>query len=1020
LGYERLERVESRGHFAVRGGLVDVFPMTAQFPVRIEFWGDEIDSIRAFEPDSQRSVERLSECTIGPAREFLLSEMDLSAPLAAIERSAGRQAERLQKLGHQELADSLLARTGEHLARLVEWAGAGFAGVDQYKPFFYPQLATLFSYVSQGVVVLDEPARVREHLHAFMNEFGERQAMLLERGRSLPDEAKIYCDWPDFLAEAKAHPVLYLSALNQRAQGMEPEHVVHAKTRQPESFHGQLERLLDEVKRWRDERYSVCIVLSTPERTQRLGELLDGEGLPSVVAGEVNGQLKSGNIVLTTGALESGSEYADSRLVVLTDHEVYGRMKRRRRASSDDERRPHVVSDFRELKAGDFVVHINHGVGKYIGVETLTIGGVHKDFLVVKYAGEDKLFVPTDQVDMLQTYVGVESQEPKLNKLGGGDWARVKKRVKESVRELAEGLLQLYAEREAAQGHAYPADSPWQKEFEDAFPYEETPDQLRAIREVKHDMESTRPMDRLLCGDVGYGKTEVAIRAAFKAVQDGQQVAVLVPTTILAQQHGRTFIDRFEGYPVTVKVISRFQSAAEQKRVIQGLADGSVDIVIGTHRLLSKDVTFKALGLVVVDEEQRFGVQQKERLKELRKEVDVLTLTATPIPRTLHMAMAGARDMSVIETPPEDRYPIRTYVVEYNEEIIREAIMRELAREGQVYFVYNRVRQIEHMLRRLNDLVPEARVGVAHGQMSEDQLERIMLEFLEGEYDVLLCSTIIETGMDIANVNTLIIYEADRLGLAQLYQLRGRVGRSNRVAYAYFTYHRDKVLSEEAEKRLHAIKEFTDLGSGFKIAMRDLEIRGAGSILGAEQHGHIAAVGFEMYCRLLEDSVRELQGKSVAQLPEPVIDLKLEAYIPDDYIEDTVQKVELYKRVLGVRSLEGADELEEEVRDRFGEVPKAVHNLVDVARLKVAARHLGVAQIDQERDEVIVKLHTGLGLPADGWNPLIRQHRGRLQIQSGRNAQVKLKTRGLDPAQLVQSLRGALEDVAAHWERLGR
>ncbi|HEX6971939.1 MAG TPA: transcription-repair coupling factor, partial [Limnochordia bacterium] len=763
VGYAREEKVEGKGQFSLRGGILDVFPVTQERPLRIEFFDNEIESIRTFDPVSQRSLEAQQRAALPPAREFLVPAEGIEAGLGELWRRTRAQMQRLERGGRARVAEEMGRRIAEHVERFREQGY--FPGAEQYKPFFFDGLATLVDYMPRGSIVVDEPARVREHLSAFHTEFAERHAVLLEKGRVLPEEASIFADWHDLYRELQRRPLLHFSSLSRRVQGMVIDTEIHIPSRPPEVFHGQMDRLIKAVARWRDERYRVLVLLSTPERGERLAEALREEELPVVVAERVDGQLRPGSVVIATGSLATGGEFPSYKTVILTDTEVFGRPKRRRRVRTDENGRR--VVDFGDLRAGDFVVHINHGIGQYLGVETLEIGGMHKDYLVVKYAGEDKLYVPTDQIDVLQKYIGVEGQPPKLYKLGGNDWARVKKRVKESVRDMAQGLLRLYAEREAMPGHAFAPDTVWQQQFEETFPYEETPDQARAIEEVKADMERPRPMDRLLCGDVGYGKTEIAIRAAFKAVMDGRQVAVLVPTTILAQQHGRTFAERFEGYPITIRVLSRFESPAEQRAVLKGLENGTVDIVIGTHRVLSKDVRFKDLGLIVIDEEQRFGVAQKERLKELKKNVDALTLTATPIPRTLHMSLVGVRDMSVIETPPEDRFPIRTYVLEYDEELVREAILREMAREGQVYFVYNRVQAIDRMAARLMEVVPEARIAVAHGQMDEDDLEKVMIDFLAGEYDVLVCSTIIETGMDISNVNTLIVYDADQLGLAQ-------------------------------------------------------------------------------------------------------------------------------------------------------------------------------------------------------------------------------------------------------------
>jgi transcription-repair coupling factor (superfamily II helicase) len=1013
MGYRRVERVEAAGQFSIRGGIIDVFPFTIVQPVRIELFDDEVDSIRLFNPLNQRSTESVSQVRLTPAREFLYPPEDRQMVLEKIRTAVHSQAAKLRRIERHEEAQNLLNRAETHLEKMAE--GIFFEGIDQYKPFFYPKLATLADYLpARSPIFIDEPGRVTEHAEAIEHEYAERQALLLEKGRNLPEEELIYCKWHELIKEIRKHSTVFFTGLMKRTPGFDPVRVVSIPSRTPEQFNGKLDHLAVEAEKWRRSHFYVCFVISTEQRGRRLVEVFRDEDVDAVFAPELNGALSRGKIVVTTGQLETGCDLPSIGMVVLTDAEVFGRQKRRRR-SRHEEHKGAFISDFSDLKPGEYVVHENHGIGKYLGVDTLVISGVHKDYLVVQYQGEDKLYVPTEQVHLLQRYIGVEGQPPKMFKLGGTEWARVKKKVKESVQEMAQGLLRLYAERESIPGYAFSPDTVWQQQFEDAFPYQETPDQLRAIEEVKRDMQRPRPMDRLLCGDVGYGKTEVAVRAAFKAVMDGKQVAVLVPTTILAQQHGRTFQERFNSYPIKIRVLSRFQSQAEQSVIVKGLASGDVDIVIGTHRLLSKDLKFHDLGLMVVDEEQRFGVMQKERLKEIARNVDVLTLTATPIPRTLHMSLVGVRDMSVIETPPEDRFPIRTYVVEYDEELVREAILREMGRNGQVYFVYNRVQTIERMAARLQDLVPEARIAIAHGQMDEDELEDVMLGFLEHEYDVLLCTTIIETGMDISNVNTLIIYDSDYLGLAQLYQLRGRVGRTNRVAHAYFTYRRDKVLSEDAEKRLQAIKEFTELGSGFKIAMRDLEIRGAGNLLGAEQHGFIASVGFELYCKLLEESIKELRGEIVTQPPDPVIDLTIDAYIPDEYVADSQQKVELYKKVIAVRTKDDAQDLEDEIMDRFGVLPKAVGNLLAIARIKALAKDIGISAISTERDGVALKLHTGLSMPRDVANHLSRRFRGQVLILPTKANQVKLRTRGLTQEQMSALIEAVLSEIQLAW-----
>jgi len=985
LGFERVAQVEQYGQFSIRGGILDIAPFHNSRPVRIELFGDEVDSIRIFDFVTQKSLENIPEVTVRAARETLYDPDKLEQIKESIWAEVQIQSERLYKLNLAQEADDLLAQGARHLEAFDQQGY--FPGIEQYKGFF-GEIATLLDYLpTDTLLVLDEPVRLKEAAVNASMEIGENFGQLLKRGRILSSLGDLFLDWNTLFAKFQEHNPIYLSVLGKRVAGMEALPSAAVNLRMPEHFAGSIERMLRRVKHLRKEHYRILILVSAKERGMRLLELLHDDDIPAVYVDELKNELQIGSCVITTGSLETGFEFPSFKLAVLTELELYGRQKRRARPAKVEEG---LRLTPQELRVGDYVVHINHGIGQYMGIEALQVDNRSKDYLYIRYAGEDRLYVPTDQIHLLQRYIGLEEGAPRLSKLGGNEWARVKKRAKESVQEMAEGLLKLYAEREAVEGFAFPEDTPWQRDLENSFPYQETPDQIQAIHAVKRDMEKPRPMDRLLCGDVGYGKTEVAIRAAFKAVSSSKQVAVLVPTTILAQQHHRTFVERFENFPINIAVVSRFQSQAEIAKTLRGLKQGSVDVIIGTHRLLSKDVTFKDLGLVIVDEEQRFGVAQKERLKELSTNVDVLTLSATPIPRTLHMAMVGVRDMSVIETPPEDRYPIRTYVVEYDEQLIRQAILRELARQGQVYFVHNRVQSIDYVYSELSELVPEARIAVAHGQMDESVLERVMLDFYNGEFDVLLCTTIIETGMDIGNVNTLIVDNADYLGLAQLYQLRGRVGRTNRVAYAYFTHRKDKILTEEAEKRLAAIREFTELGSGIRIAMRDLEIRGAGNLLGPEQHGFIASVGFELYCKLLEDAIKEIKsaGKPQAAPPEPVLDLQVDAYIADSYVAEPARKVELYQKIIALGSLEECDDLEEEIQDRFGDLPDAVRNLLQIARIKILARLLGLASIAVRGTKFQLKFLAGLGIDANKYAALHGKYRGKITYRHGRVGQL--------------------------------
>ncbi|WP_066634305.1 transcription-repair coupling factor [Desulfolucanica intricata] len=941
-GYERVDPVEGHGQYSVRGGILDVYPMTSSRPVRIEFFDDEVDSIRLFEPNTQRSVENLRKVEIFPAREMIV---ETGLWQLAYKRIVSEYQKQKQKLSQAGAAEAL-----QNISRLEEVLdyinhSTYFEGIEQYLPYFYEETVSLLDFFNQNsLVLIDEPVRVKESVEAIHRERAETYADLLRIGRVLPLQYKGYLNWSELYNQLELFRTVFFSFLPRQSEAIKPQKCVNFPVKAMQGFFGKINLLVEALLHWKKAKYRIVLLVNSIEKAKQLTSALKDHQIDAYQVKNIKQELQPGKVIVTGGHLTGGFEFTSGKLVVITELEMYGQ---RKKPSKQRQRVQDKIELFADLKTGDYVVHVNHGIGRYEGIVQLTIGEVKRDYLLVKYAGEDKLYVPTDQVEMIQKYLGSEAGSPKLSRLGGAEWSRVKSKVKEAVKEMAQELLALYATRETISGHAFSKDTVWQQEFEAAFPYDETPDQLRAIDEVKADMERARPMDRLLCGDVGYGKTEVALRAAFKAVMDSKQVAVLVPTTILAQQHYNTFQERFAKYPVSIAMLSRFRTPREQRRIIQELAEGRVDIVIGTHRLVQDDIRFKDLGLLVVDEEQRFGVSHKEKLKQMRENVDVLTLTATPIPRTLHMSLVGVRDTSLLETPPEDRFPVQTYVLEEEAVIIREAIRRELGRGGQVYYVHNRVADLDQLAAWVTSLVPESKVAVAHGQMKEDRLERVMLDFMSQKYNVLVCTTIIETGLDIPNVNTLIVKEADHMGLAQLYQLRGRVGRTNRLAYAYFTFRRDRVLSEVAEKRLAAVREFTAFGSGYKIAMRDLEIRGAGNILGPEQHGHIAAVGFDLYCRLLEDAVREAKGGEEAKLVDTVVELPVTAYIPDEYVPDTSQKVELYKRMANVSDVKQLSELEDELIDRFGDLPEAVVNLLVVARIKTYARNLKIKGVSR-------------------------------------------------------------------------
>ncbi len=986
-GYERVPTVDSPGGFAVRGGVLDVYPFTWSEPVRAEFFGDRLESLRHFDPGTQRSTSSLDRADVAPASEFLPSGDRVDRAIREIEAEMRRSVAKLQAAGLIDEAQRLGDRVSEHLDRM---RGGDYHALESYQRFFYPDAVTLMDYLPQDCLVAwDEPSRLKETAGGLVNMQAERHKQLLESGGALPRQVETVWDYDHLLSRARRLRLLHFSLILRRTGIGQPDGLVALTARPMAGFHGQWGLLTGEIRRLRTEGRIVALTLGNEGRAERIADALGAEGI-TVTRRDPGATTLAPSTYVFARTLESGFVVPALNLAVITENEISGKPVRRPRQRQY--KAGQRISSYLDLKVGDFIVHVNHGIGRYLGVTSLEVEGVRRDYLFIKYAGEDRLYVPTDQVEQIQRYVGGEAQEPKVNKLGGTEWSRTKNRVRESVREMAQQLIALYATREVAVGHGFAADTPWQGEFEEAFPYEETPDQLRSVAEIKADMEKPKPMDRLLCGDVGYGKTEVAVRAAFKAVMDGKQVAVLVPTTILAQQHYNTFRERFAESPVTIELMSRFRSPAQQRRTAAGLRSGRVDIVIGTHRLLSEDIKFGGLGLLVVDEEHRFGVAQTERIKQIRKTVDVLTLSATPIPRTLHMAMAGVRDMSLIETPPEDRFPVQTYVLEYSDELVRDAILREMARGGQVFYVHNQVRSIDRVAQRLARLVPEARITVGHGQMAEEQLEQVMISFLEREFDILLCTTIIESGLDMPNVNTLIVEDSDHLGLAQLYQLRGRVGRSSRLAYAYFTYRRDKVLTEQAEKRLDAVRQFTELGSGFKIALRDLEIRGMGNLLGAEQHGFMVAVGLDLYVQLLQEAIADLRGERPdEEEPQAAVELPVDAYLPDEYVSDPGHKVDIYRRLATLRVPGGVDDIREELKDRFGALPAEVENLLQVTRLRVLATRCGIASIVRGGDGVYCRFGQPKRLSGERLVHYVNQHKDQLTLRARREVSLRIR-----------------------------
>lgn len=984
LGYERVEKVETKSEFSVRGGIVDLFPLTSEIPYRLEWFDDEIDSIRSFDTVDQRSIDKLDRITILPCREAIAEERRY--------RNAAQHAfellqEQLTKMTDRTAKEELSSRLSHEIEQLRE--GQYFQGIFKYISLLYPERHTLLDLVPEdSVFLIDEPLRLLETSKQIEREEAEMMTSLLADGKSLP--VFVLSKPYESLLPASSFPIVYLSLFLRQIPHTQPRNIANFVCRAMQSFHGQMNLLKSEVERWEKSGTNVVLLANGAERVDRLKRILRDY------------EIKEPHII--QGNLQAGFEFPTAQLVVITEGEMFSQRQRKVRKLDRKVENAERIRSYTELNVGDYVVHVNHGIGKYMGIGTLEVGGIHKDYMHIVYAGGDKLSVPIDQIDMVQKYVGAEDKEPKLYKLGGSEWTRVKSKARSSVQDIADDLIKLYAERQAASGYTFNEDTPYQKEFEEMFAYEETPDQIRSIEEIKRDMEKPVPMDRLLCGDVGYGKTEVAIRAAFKAAIEGKQVAVLVPTTILAQQHYETFRERFSGYPFHIEVLSRFRSRKEQNATIKAVRQGTVDIVIGTHRLLSADVQFKDLGLLIVDEEQRFGVSHKEKLKRLKTNVDVLTLTATPIPRTLHMSMLGVRDLSVIETPPENRFPVQTYVVEYSRTLIRESIERELARGGQVYYLFNRVQGIYQIAEQIQELVPDARVAVSHGQMPEQELEKTILDFLDGEFDVLVSTSIIETGVDIPNVNTLIVHDADKMGLSQLYQLRGRVGRSNRVAYAYFTYQPNKSLTEVAEKRLQAIKEFTELGSGFKIAMRDLSIRGAGNLLGAEQHGFIASVGFDLYSQMLAEEISKRKTAITGQVEQAEretktqIQMDIDAYLPSDYISDSMQKIEIYKKVAAVSTLDEAEDLHEELVDRFGDLPEAVSNLLFVARLKAYGKAYGIEIISQKNHEIHIEMEPEQNNKVNGQLLFAISNRfnGRIKFIAGSHIHVVIQCRKLD------------------------
>ncbi len=999
-GYERVDKVDTKGQFSIRGGIIDLYPPISALPFRIELFDDEIDSIRTFNSETQRSIDKLPKIDIFPAKEIILTKESMDAGYNKIKEDLDRVVGSFNKKKEKEVIERITSLANINLESLKEnW---GFEAIDSYMPYFYENTSTFLDYMKEAFIVVDDAQRCFGKLESVYFEFKENYENFLKRGSILPGQAGILVNQEGIYEDLEARGVMTINAIAKSTKFLKPRSIISFSQISINDYHGQLDILIEDIKDKKLKGYKTVILSGTRTRGERLIDILRDRGIESVYKDSIS-EIQLGQVIVTFGNQLKGFEYPELRFCVISDKEVFGGAKRKT-VSRSSKKGVSKIKSFTELKLGDYVVHVNHGIGVYKGIKQLEVHGHKRDYLELGYNSGDTLYVPVEQLDLVQKYIGSEGKAPKITKLGGVEWTKAKNKVKNSIADIAEDLVKLYASRATLKGYRYSKDTVWQKQFEEEFPFEETPDQLIAIEEIKKDMESDKPMDRLICGDVGYGKTEVAVRAAFKAVMDGKQVAFLVPTTILAEQHYKNLTKRFSDFPIKIEMVSRFRTPAQQKVVLKAAKDGNVDILIGTHRIIQSDVKFKDLGVLIIDEEQRFGVTHKEKIKSIRKNIDVITLTATPIPRTLHMSLTGVRDISVIETPPEERYPIQTYVVEFNDQLIRDAILREINRNGQVFFVYNRVETISDMAAYIGKLVPEARIGIGHGQMTERELESVMVDFMENRYDILMCTTIIETGIDIQNTNTIIIYEADKMGLSQLYQLRGRVGRSNRIAYAYFTYRKDKVLTEVAEKRLKAIKDFTELGSGFKIAMRDLEIRGAGNMMGAAQHGHMASVGYDLYCRMLEETVKKIRGDIEKEPVETSVEIKIDAYIPSSYIEDESQKIEIYKKIASIDCYEDMLDIQEEIEDRFSDIPSSVVSLMDIAFLRSISKLVGIVEIKEGKEEIILQFDSSARINGELVKALVTKYNRSIMFKLGTKPAFAYKCKNLKKEEILLNL----------------
>ena len=1007
MGYERVARVEAMGQFAVRGGIIDIYGAAEAEAYRIELWGDEVDSIRSFNVQTQRSVNKVERIRIMPNQEIIFPLTLVQKAIPRIKEDLKQTMNKLREEGKKDSAHKIEEDVKEAIEQISH--NISPKGLELYVPYTDLKLVSILDYIpKESLLIVDEPVKIKDKSERVLEEYRMSMEDRLNYGHILPKQIELIFEYEDVILKMNQFRQVFMMNFESDLKEFEVSYTLPLNVFENNTFYKNLDLLEKDLKEWKADQKRVIILTGVKAKAMRLCDELEERGIIANYTEDQELAVVPGQILIYKGYLNKGFCYSDLNLYIIADKDLFG--KEKKEGKRKKKYQGTKIQSFLELSPGDYVVHEQYGIGVFQGIEQIVVEGISKDNLKIEYADHNFLYVNINQMDLVQKYVGAEGKAPKLHKIGGVEWKKSKAKAKKAIKDIAKDLIKLYSERQYQRGFKYDEDNMWQREFEEMFPYEETGDQLTAIEDVKRDMESDKIMDRLICGDVGYGKTEVAIRAAFKAVQSSKQVAYLVPTTILAQQHYKRFAERMENYPIKVELLSRFRTAKQTKETLKGLENGQVDIVIGTHRLLSSDVKFKDLGLVIIDEEQRFGVTHKEKLKQMRTQVDVMNLTATPIPRTLHMSLIGVRDMSVLEEAPVERKAVQTYVIEYSEDFIKDAMSRELARGGQVYFLHNQVRDIEEMAERVQFLMPNARVSFAHGQMHERELEKIMLSFIQGEIDILVCTTIIETGLDIPNANTIIINGADRMGLSQLYQLRGRVGRSNRIGYAYLMYQKDKVLKDIAEKRLQAIKQFTELGAGFKIAMRDLEIRGAGNLLGAQQHGHMEAIGYDLYCKMLTEVVGSERGETIEEEFETTIEIKINAYIPGSFIADEVQKLDIYKKIASIKNETDYMDVQEEIEDRYGNIPEVVYNLLDIALIRAMAHDVYITLVSENQKQVLFKFKENAPLNPEALPELLGQYGRKMKFTNGKEASIKMNLEEVNKKEILSNIKNILHD----------